>query len=85
VTFDEGERWLVVHRGGAGPDAGAVAGAGGRGIAVAVNLADVPREVAVAGPVLLASDAGVSPAAGGLRLPPDSVAVVEVAGPPLDG
>jgi maltooligosyltrehalose trehalohydrolase len=65
VTVDEPDGWLVVHRS-AGPD----------GVAVAANLADAPRQVPVAGTVLLASTPAVAPASAGLRLPPDSVAIV---------
>jgi hypothetical protein len=65
------------------------AGSGGPGscgrrgpIAVACNLADRAQAVPVGGPgrVLLASDPGVPPAAGGVELPPDSAAVLEVDG-----
>ena len=65
-TFDDGAGWLVVHRG---------------GLRVAVNLGPDPHTVPLDAPaaeILLASDTA-APAADGLALGPQSVAVVEVA------
>jgi maltooligosyltrehalose trehalohydrolase len=68
VTYDEDEGWLVVDR-------PAPNGAGA--IAVAVNLGPAPVEVPVAGRVLQASSPSIEPVGSSLRLPPDTVAVVE--------
>jgi maltooligosyltrehalose trehalohydrolase len=68
VTYDEGAGWLVVRRG---------------RVAVVVNLGDAPRTVPVpaAGPraLLLASAPAAALDARGVALPPDSVAIVDVA------
>jgi maltooligosyltrehalose trehalohydrolase len=61
VRCDEGEGWLVVERRAAG-------------VAVAINLAPRARTVALAGRVALAAP-GAEATAGGVRLPPDGVAV----------
>jgi malto-oligosyltrehalose trehalohydrolase len=70
VEFDEGGRWLLVHRG---------------ALLIAANLADAPVDLPVAAAdatVLLASDPGVSVKSGesaAITLPPASFAVTEVA------
>jgi maltooligosyltrehalose trehalohydrolase len=85
VAFDEGAGWVVVRRaalagvGPAGPSGAglAVAGPSGAGLAVAVNLGQAPCDVPVGGRVLLAWPDGVEAGPASVRLPPDSVAVVE--------
>jgi maltooligosyltrehalose trehalohydrolase len=81
VTFDEDEGWLVVDRpapsGSPGPSVSSVSSGSSSGVAVAVNLGPAPVEVAVAGRVLLASLPSIEPVGSALRLPPDTVAVVE--------
>ena len=62
VDYDEGARWLVVHRG---------------GLRVAVNLGETPAELPVAAAeVLLASDPGISVRPGAVLLPAASLAVI---------
>jgi malto-oligosyltrehalose trehalohydrolase len=68
VEFDEGARWLLVHRG---------------ALLIAANLADAPVDLPVAADatILLASDPGVSLKSGdsaAVTLPPASFAVSEV-------
>ena len=63
VRYDEDARWLVVRRG---------------TVAVVCAL-DGPVELPLSGEVLLASEAGVELTGGVLRLPGESVAVVDVA------
>jgi maltooligosyltrehalose trehalohydrolase len=67
VSFEEDEGWLVVDR--PGPSGS---------IAVAVNLGPGPVDVRVSGKVLLASSDEIELVRGALRLPPDTVAVVDV-------
>ena len=67
TTVDAGTDWLVMRR---------------VGLAVAVNLGPVPAEVPLAGPaegVLLASPAEVILTGSGIRMPPESVAVLDMA------
>jgi maltooligosyltrehalose trehalohydrolase len=62
VDYDEGARWLVLHRG---------------GLRVAVNLGETPAELPVAADdVLLGSDPGISVKPGAVLLPEASLAVV---------
>jgi len=66
VQFDEAARWLVVER---GP------------IRVACDLADRPQRVPLppaSQETLLASETGIEPAAAGIDMPPDSVAVLRL-------
>jgi maltooligosyltrehalose trehalohydrolase len=53
-------------------------------VAVAANLSDEPATIDV-GPaeLLLASEPGIEPGDGSVALPPDSVAILRTAGPPL--
>jgi maltooligosyltrehalose trehalohydrolase len=76
VAFDEDEGWLVVDRPAPSGSPGG-GGGGGGGVAVAVNLGPAPVDVPVAGRVLLASSQSIEPVGSALRLPPDTVAVVE--------
>jgi maltooligosyltrehalose trehalohydrolase len=65
VRFDEAAQWLVLERG---------------DLRIACNLGQTPVDVEMGsgGQLLLASDESVSLSAGGVKLGPDSVAVVSV-------
>ena len=64
VSFDEDQRWLVLHRG---------------GTAVVVNFADSEREIPVAAKkVLLSTEPGESMGDGTVSLPAHGTAIVKV-------
>lgn len=63
VEFDEGLRWIVMHRG---------------GLAIAANLGAAAATVPIGGPVLL-QWGGVEPGSNATNLPPHSVAVIRKA------
>jgi maltooligosyltrehalose trehalohydrolase len=66
VFYDEGARWLTMSRG---------------RITLALSLASEPRDVGLspASRLVLASDGAIALNGTSLRLPPDSVAIIETA------